>query len=233
MLKKRIIPTLLWDGVQCVKPVAFQRPYRKLGSMEQYIQVMERRNIDELILIDIEATPNKRKPNFVKLRQFCDNLYCPVTYGGGISSLDDISAALNNGADKVVIKSAPINILEKAVHKFGAQAIVAVLDVVWCEQYKILAIDYLQEIGVGEIIITDATLDGTMNGYNGDMIEEAVQRSKVPIIANGGCGSPEHMAAALDAGASAVAAGSMFLYTEETPKSCAKYLSERGYDVRV
>lgn len=232
MLKKRIIPVLLWDGIQCVKPVSFQRPYRKLGSMEQYVQVMERRGIDELIIIDIEATPQKRSPNYVKLRHMADNLFCPLTYGGGIRSLDDISMALNNGADKVTIKTSS-NIIEKAAHKFGSQAIVAVLDVMWCTGYKILAIDYLQKMGAGEIIITDTQLDGTMKGYNLDMIKEAVQRSKIPIIANGGCGEPKHMEQAFDMGASAVAAGSMFLYTEHTPKSCAKCLTEKGHNTRT
>lgn len=230
MLKKRVIPTLLWDGIQCVKPVSFERPYRKLGAMEQYIQVMERRNIDELILIDIEATPQGREPNYDKIRAFCDNLYCPVTYGGGISSLDHISKLLACGADKVAINS-HIEILKPAVEKFGAQAIVGVCDFYpnadgdrYCE--------YLVSQGVGEILLTSMLNDGVMNGYDLNMISE-VSNLPVPLIANGGCGDPEHMEQAFRAGASAVAAGSLFLYTEQTPRSCAKYLNDRGYSVRI
>jgi len=239
MLKHRIIPTLLWDGMQCVKPVSFERPYRKLGTMEQYIRVIETRNVDELIIIDIEATPKGRPPNYVKLRQFCDNLYCPVTYGGGIRTLDDIRNALSNGADKVAIRH-QIDIIPKAVEKFGAQAIVGVID--YCDRRNhptlpMQPIDetsiYLESLGVGEILLTDTQKDGMMEGYNLALIELVSETVDIPVIANGGCGEPKHMLQALEAGASAVAAGSMFLYTEHTPRSCAEQLTEWGCDVRL
>jgi cyclase len=197
---------------------------------------MERRNIDELIIIDIEATPKQIRPNYVKLRQFCDNLYCPVSYGGGISSLDDIRDALNNGADKVCIKDSFYEIVEQAANKFGAQCIVAVLDThtsTTLDEEIIEIAKGMERRGAGEILLTDTQLDGTMIGYNLLLIEKICKAVNIPVIANGGCGSPEHMAQALDAGASAVAAGSMFLYTEHTPKSCAEYLKERGHAVRV
>lgn len=233
MLKNRIITTLLWDGMQCVKPVSFERPYRKLGTMEQYIRVIETRNIDELILIDIEATPKGRPPNYVKLRQFCDNLYCPVTYGGGIRTLDDIRMALENGADKVAIKTEH-NLLDRAAEKFGSQAIVAVMDVDsdWEEEVGLIACNYELK-GAGEILLTNTQLDGTMEGYDLKLIEFVSQALDIPVIANGGCGEPVHMLQALDAGADAVAAGSMFLYTEHTPRSCAEALTEWGCDVRL
>jgi cyclase len=199
--------------------------------MEQYIRVIETRNVDELIILDIEATPKGRPPNYVKLRQFCDNLYCPVTYGGGIRTLDDIRDALSNGADKVAIKT-HLDIIPKAAEKFGSQAIVAVLDnsvetaigcdAAWCEDQ-----------GAGEILLTCRASDGTMDGYNLNLIEHAVMAVDIPVIANGGCGEPVHMLQALEAGASAVAAGSMFLYTEETPRTCAEKLTEWGCNVRL
>lgn len=234
MLKKRIIPILLWDGLQAVKPISFQRPYRKLGSMEQYVQVMERRGIDELIIIDIEATPHKRKPNFVKLRQFCDNLYCPVTYGGGINSLEDISMALNNGADKVAIKTR-IDLLPRAARKFGKQALIYALDTYHNETIEETMCRAVQaeHQGAGEILLTDTLLDGTMTRYNLDLIEAVSEALDIPVISNGGCGEPVHMLQAFEAGASAAAAGSMFLFTEHTPKSCAKQLTEWGADVRI
>jgi len=239
VLKHRIIPTLLWDGVQCVKPVSFERPYRKLGSMEQYIQVMERRNIDELIILDIEATAKNRPPDFDKLRAFCDNLYCPVTYGGGICTLDHIRDALSNGADKVAIRH-QINIIPKAVDKFGAQAIVGVIDYCNRPPHPILPMQtidetaiYLESLGVGEILLTDTQQDGMMEGYNLELIELVTSAVDIPVIANGGCGEPVHMLQALEAGASAVAAGSMFLYTEYTPRDCARDLIEWGQDVRL
>lgn len=236
MLKNRIIPTLLWDGVQCVKPVSFERPYRKLGAMEQYIRVIENRNVDELIIIDIEATPKKRKPNYVRLRQFADNLYCPLTYGGGISTLDDIRDALNNGADKVAIKTNFYELCEKAANKFGSQAIVAVMDIdddTISDEELIFICKKLEERGAGEILLTCVKKDGTLDGYNLSLISLISKNVDIPVIANGGCGRPEDMLEALYVGASAVAAGSMFLYTEHTPRSCAEDLTKWGADVRL
>ena len=232
MLKHRIISVLLTDGNgQCVKPVAFERPYRKLGTMEQYIRVIESRNVDELIIIDIEATAQNREPNFAKLRSWCDNLFCPVTYGGGIRTLDHIRLALENGADKVAIKSIP-GLIPGAVKKFGKQAIVYVMD--WTGQSDpVKWAQYQEHIGSGEILLNDTFLDGTMQGMNTLLIKEVAEAISIPVVALGGCGEPVHMHQALAAGASAVAAGSMFLYTDHTPRSCAEFLSEMGNEVRL
>jgi len=202
--------------------------------MEQYIQVMERRNIDELIILDIEATPKEREPNFVKLRQFCDNLYCPVTYGGGIRTLDHIRTALSSGADKVAIRTCD-DIMREAAEKFGSQAIVAVMDIDSYDGPEILGFfaQMLERMGAGEILLTDVPRDGTLEGYNIELIEAVSDAVDIPVIANGGCGEPVHMLQALEAGASAVAAGSMFLYTEYTPRDCARELIEWGQDVRL
>lgn len=234
MLKHRIIPVLLTDGNgQCVKPVAFERPYRKLGTMEQYIRVIESRNVDELIIIDIEATAQNREPNFAKLRSWCDNLFCPVTYGGGIATLDHIRLALENGADKVVIKNAT-NIVFDAVQKFGAQAIIGVIDFGFQDYFPPDKQAIIWEaLGVGEILLTSKENDGTLTGYELWQIELASDAVDIPVVALGGCGEPAHMHQALAAGASAVAAGSMFLFTEHTPRSCALELAEWGNEVRL
>lgn len=230
MLKKRIITTLLFDEtMQIVKPVAFNRPYRRLGTMMQYIRVIENRNVDELIMIDITATEQKRKPNFEKLREFTTHIFAPVVYGGGISSLDDIRDALNSGADKVAIKTMH-ELIKPASRKFGSQAIVGVVNTYWTGWAWA---KYCEGQGAGEILLTDTNKDGRMNGYNIKMIKNTVENVSIPVIANGGCSSPYDMKEALDCGASAVAAGSLFLFTEHTPRSCAKYLSEKGYEVRV
>ena len=235
ILKHRIITTLLYDETgQVVKPVAFGRPYRRLGTLRQYVRVIENRNIDELILIDITATEQGREPNYATIRGVCDNLYCPVTVGGGVSSLAHIRELLKNGADKVAIKTS-IGITEKAAKKFGSQAIVGVIDFIDSYDDYYYPWSYtraLKDLGVGEILLIDDTLDGTMEGYNLELIKH-VSSVSIPIIACGGCGSPEHMAQALDMGASSVAAGSMFLYTDETPRVCAEYLDRKGYAVRT
>lgn len=235
-LKYRVIPVLLTDGTgQCVKPVAFSRPYRKLGTMEQYIRVMENRNIDELIIIDITASEQQREPNFEKLRSWCDNLFCPVTYGGGISSIRHIETALRNGADKVAIKRNNL-IIEEASRKFGSQAIVGVVDSPDDRFDYIMDISaamMYEEEGAGEILLTGMQYDGKLEGYNQELIHVVTREVSIPVIALGGCGVASDMYMAISNGASAVAAGSMFLYTDITPKDCARMLDELGVPARV
>lgn len=234
-LKHRIIPVLLFDEtLQAVKPVAFERPYRRLGTLMQYIRVLERRNIDELILIDITATEQKREPNYDKIREFTSECYMPVTYGGGISSLDHISKLLNSGADKVAIKTNN-KLIYEASRKFGSQAIVYSLDVIPCTLVND-AINYAESAknnGAGEILVNKTNYDGHMRGYDLMPVKFIAREVKIPVIALGGCGEPAHMAHALKAGASAIAAGSMFLYTEVTPRDCVVYLKEQGFEVRL
>lgn len=243
MLKHRIITTLLFDDtLQCVKPVAFGRPYRRLGPLTQYIKVVERRNVDELILLDICATQNGRAPFFKELSVLCSNIYAPVCYGGSIRSLDDIKMALDHGADKVAIKTKleDLEFIARAAEKFGSQCIVAAVDIKDNRVDSIpniLPIERIFEIlvqyGVGEILLTDTKQDGTLNGYNLDIIRVCSNAVGIPIIANGGAGAPSHMVEAIRAGANAVAAGSMFLYTEFTPKMCAEELHKNNIPVRL
>ena len=113
MLKNRIIVTLLHDGKgNAVKPVSFGVP-RPVGSLAQHIKVQAERDIDELILIDINATREKRTINFDRIAEYASDLYCPLTVGGNICSLEDIRAALNYGADKVILKNALLAIPSK------------------------------------------------------------------------------------------------------------------------
>jgi cyclase len=234
-LKTRIIPILLTDGKgNVVKPVKFERPYRTVGSLMQHIRVMERRNIDELIILDIEATNEGRLIDAERIRDYTKELYCPVTLGGGIRSLGDINTLLSAGADKVAIKT-NYWLVEKAAIKFGSQAIVSVIDI----HPGYVYIDYithakgLERSGAGEILLTDMSKDGTMEGYNTDILYYLCDTLDIPVIVNGGCSGPEDMEKALKHGAHAVAAGSMFLYKDITPRACAKYLKSKGFDMRI
>lgn len=235
MLKHRIIPTLLHDGYgQCVKPVSFKRPYRKLGPMSQYIKVMERRGIDEIILLDIQANSDRRQPQTKDIKELTSNLFCPVTVGGGISTLEHIQNALASGADKVAIKT-NINIIPSAAEKFGSQAIVGVVDVHEHNTLKdaMMYCSKLESMGVGEILLTDIQKDGTLSGYNLDLIRVCSDAVRIPVVSLGGCRDAYNMVEAIRAGASAVAAGSLFLYTDATPQSCAEELHKQGIPVRL
>lgn len=253
MLKTRIIPILLTDGRgNVVKPIKFQRPYRIVGSLMQHTRVMEKRNIDELIILDIEATNEGRLIDAERIKDYTKELYCPVTLGGGIKSLDDINRLLGAGADKVAIQrfymSSPKKV-EKAARKFGSQALTGIINIkeidciYWlCEDSNITdgggfsAHEWAKEMeqcGIGEILLTDTQKDGTLDGYNIGLIENVAASVKIPVIVSGGCSSIEDMAAALRVGAHAVAAGSLFLYQDITPRQCAKELKAMGFNTRI
>ena len=231
MLKTRVIPILLWDGVQAVKTKQFKRPARPVGSMMQHILTMQERDVDELIILDINATREGREPFYNKIELLARQLYCPLTYGGGIYNLDQIKALLNSGVDKVAIKTAFLedpDFIDKAVQKFGAQCITIVIDY-FKDGTGLFPLDF----ECGEILLTSVMHEGMMNGYDIPLITGFSSLFSVPIIANGGAATPQHMLEAIKAGASAVAAGSMFLYTDTTPKDCAKYLTSRGVECRI
>lgn len=242
MLKHRIIPVLLWDGDQVVQSVQFKRPHRKCGSMQQHIRVMETRNIDEIIILDVDATPVGREPLFDKIKEYASQLFCPVTYGGGITKLEHVDKLIKEcGIDKVSINNY-YYLISKVANKYGSQAIVASVDHAFGNpQYEIYNIPLtiegacrqFEQMGAGEVLLTDMDCNGRMKGYHTGLIHAINRNVKIPIVANGGCGKPEHMISAIENGANAVAASSMFLFTEHTPRSCARALQEAGVPVRL
>ena len=235
MLKHRIIPVLLYDYAtkQAVKTVQFKYPGRPVGSMMQHILNYQKRDIDELIVLDYRATIDGREPDYSAVERYASQLYCPLVIGGGVRSIQHIKNLLNSGADKVAIKTAT-HIIPEAVHKFGAQAIIGVLDYQRDHALKKVLIEMAFEFTkVGEVLLTSMDHEGMRGGYDPPVIAHISKLLKCPIIANGGCGKPEHMLEAIQAGADAVAASSMFLFTDTTPKSCAKYLHEAGVPVRL
>ncbi len=246
------MPILLWDGMQAVQSRHFKRPHRPVGSMMQHIETMELRNIDELIILDVEATREGREPSYEAIEEYTSKLFCPLTVGGGVSKLEHIEKLLRSGADKIAINSAVYHnpeFVAEAVQKFGAQAIVASINSVYDHGVNIICSSdgaqtqgiptrdvctLAQELGVGEILLTDVWANGTMEGYNLDCLYECNFASmEIPMIVNGGCGKPEHMLEAMQRGASAVAASSMFLFRDVTPLDCSRYLNDNGFPTRL
>jgi imidazole glycerol-phosphate synthase subunit HisF len=238
MLKVRVIPILLWDARGLCKPIAFQRPGRFVGSLMSAAMLYENRTCDELILLDIDATEYRRAPRFEEVKQFTSKLMCPTTFGGGIRCVEDIRQALMSGADKIVIRShATPSFIADASKRFGSQCIVVAID------YFQHSLGYRQDImqlaksiednGAGEIILTRMDRDGTRSGYDLVTIHEVCSSVKIPVIANGGCSGPPDMLDAIKVGAHAVAASSIFLYSDVTPSQCKEYLAEHGVPVRI
>lgn len=245
-VKVRIIPTILWGGTGAVKGRGFDHS-RSIGSIHDRLRLLEKRDIDELILLDVAATPNNRSPRYEELSRLCDNLFCPVTIGGGVRSIADFSRLFKSGADKVAINTAAIEnpgLIDEASRKFGAQAVSVSIDVKDGVVFSRCGThstgknprDWAAEVeqrGAGEILLTDIERDGMMDGYNLELIHSVASAVSIPVIAAGGAGTYPHLEAAFRAGAHAVASGAMFQFREETPKGAARFLASRGIAARV
>jgi cyclase len=237
MLAKRIIPTLLQRGNTLVKGVGYDS-WRSVGAAQQAMRIHAARGVDELIYLDIAATPEGRGPDFAMVERLTANFYTPITVGGGVRTLDDIKSLLRAGADKVAICTAARNdpkFIQQAAKKFGSQAICVVIECRDRDNPRDIVSDAVRfaKLGAGEIIISRVERDGTMKGYPIDLIGAVSRAVGVPVIASGGCSGYADMLAAIRAGASGVAAGALFLFTDCTPRGAAEYLREHGVEVRL
>lgn len=250
MLKYRVIPTLLWKNLGLVKGIGFDS-WRRVGPVLPAIKVYNLRQVDEIILVDITATSENREPDYESVAEFTDECFVPMTVGGGIRCIDHITKLLRAGADKIAINSRAfddLGLVREAAGRFGSQCIVASIDVHKqpdgsFECYKnsgtvptgkdvIAWAKEMEANGAGEILLTSIERDGTMAGYDLALIRKVSAAVKIPVIASGGCGNYHHMYEAISAsGASAVAASSIFHFTEQTPIEAKKYLA--GYHIPV
>ncbi|MFA7383734.1 MAG: imidazole glycerol phosphate synthase cyclase subunit [Desulfurivibrionaceae bacterium] len=251
MLKVRIMPTLLYRDFELVKGVGFDS-WRGIGSAMQAIRVYNMREVDELIFLDITATREGREPDFELIDDLADECFMPLTVGGGIRSLDDVRRLLDVGADKVAINSEAIRnpvLIYDVARQFGSQCVVVSIDVKRTGRSnevcthsgtKATGVDpvafatEMAKLGAGEILLTSIERDGTMEGYDLELMRQVSEALPIPVIASGGAGSYENFYQALTEGkAAAVAAASMFHFTEQTPLAAKKYLCERGLPVRL
>jgi cyclase len=252
MLKTRIIPTLLFKDLGLVKGIGFDS-WRRVGSVMQTVKVYNMRAVDELVFLDITATREGRSPDLATVDEIADECFMPLTVGGGIRTVDDVRKLLQVGADKVAINSAAVQnpgLIREIAQLFGSQCAVVSIDarrmpdgrhvvfthagsqdtgldpVAWARQ--------AEQMGAGELLLTSVERDGTMTGYDIELIRSVCRAVAIPVIASGGAGSYEHMSQALiDGGASAVAAASIFHFTQQTPLEAKRYLRERHIAVRL
>jgi cyclase len=252
VLKVRVMPTLLYKNFGLVKGVAFDS-WRRVGGVMQAIKVYNMREVDELVFLDITATIEERRPDFPAIDEFADECFMPMTVGGGVRSVDDVERLLKVGADKVAINTGAFDVpglIEEAAQRFGAQCIVAAIDARRLEggryevftaagtrttgQDPVAAARAMAEAGAGEILLTSIDRDGTMQGYDLHLVRSVTQAVNIPVIASGGAGTYHHLLEALTTGgASAVAAASIFHFTEQTPRAAKEYLAQKGILVRL
>ena len=251
MLKTRIMPTLLFKDSTLVKGESYDS-WRTIGFLMQSIKVYNIRQVDELVFFDITATRENRRPDFNLVDDFADECFMPLTVGGGIKDIEDVRKLLAVGADKVSICTAAINnpeLISQIAREFGSQCVVVTIDVKKVNgAYEVYThsgtkptgkepVSIAKEVekrNAGEILLSSVDLDGTMQGYDIDLISKITSEVSIPVIASGGAGNYEHMLRAIkEGGASAVAAGAIFHFTQQTPMEAKKYLRSNGINVRI
>lgn len=233
MGRVRIIPVLLLNKGGLYKTIQFQKP-QYIGDPINAVKIFNEKEADELILLDYSASKEKRPIDFKKIAEIAGEAFMPMAYGGGIRNFEDAQKVFDAGFEKIVLNSIlfdDLSLIDQIAAVYGAQAVVGALDVKknmwgkpqvfaasgsrktgyeplgWCKK--------LEENGVGEIMLNSIDQDGTWKGYDIKLIATLAQTVNVPLIACGGAGQFDDFRGAIRAGASAVAAGSMFVYQKK------------------
>ena len=254
MLTRRIIPCFDIDRGRVVKGISFVE-LRDAGDPVELAKLYDREGADELVFLDITASSDDRSTVYDMVAATADQVFIPFTVGGGIRSASDMKMMLELGAEKVSINTSAIqtpDLINEGAYRFGSQAVVVAIDARrvpgkpgrW-EVYThggrkptgLDAVTWAQEAarrGAGELLVTSMDSDGHQKGYDLAMLRAISEAVTVPLIASGGAGGPEHMAAALIEGkADAVLAASIFHFGTYSIRQVKEYLAARGIPVRL
>ncbi len=255
MLAKRVIPCLDVDQGRVVKGTNFVN-LRDAGDPVEVAARYEQEGADELVFLDITASHEGRDIMLDVVRRTAEQIFMPLTVGGGVRTIDDIRALLNAGSDKVSINSAACrdpDFVRQAARRFGSQCIVVNIDpkrmvrdgrevfevhihggriptgreaVAWARQ--------VEALGAGEIVLTSMDCDGTCDGYDLEITAAVSDAVTIPVVASGGAGKPEHLAdAILEGHADAVLAASIFHFGQYTIHETKEFMASRGIPVRI
>ena len=223
--------------------------WRSVGTAEAAARLFNKRDVDELMLLDVTASRQNRHVSFDLIRVFAEVLEIPFSVGGGIDSLDIASECLKQGAEKVVIGAAwhkNPTLIKQLSQVFGDQAVVVTLDVFSLDPFCLYVnqepikqdlsledvVTQLTNNGAGEILLQSVAHDGKMNGMNLEVIENVSSYTTIPIVASSGAGRKEDFLSAIKSGASSVAAGAIFQFTQTTPRIVHDYLESSQIRVR-
>lgn len=250
-LTRRIIPCLDVAGGRVVKGVRFQ-DLADQGDPAECALRYDEQGADEIVFLDISAAPEGRDTDLDWVRRSAEQVFIPLTVGGGVRQVDDARRLLLAGADKVAVNTAAVRrpeLLGELAERFGSQCVVLSVDarrrpdggweVVTHGGRTSTGLDALEwlrrgvESGAGEILLTSIDSDGTREGYDLPLLAAASAAVPVPVIASGGAGSVDHLAAALDAGAAAVLAASIFHQGTLTVGEVKEQLAARGFAMRL
>jgi cyclase len=248
MSKLRIIPTILTDGMTVVKGKNFNN-WRTVGNVQAIAMLYAKRDVDELMFLDVTARKNGNRISVELVKIFSNHLNIPFSVGGGINTIEEATEYFRNGAEKVVLGTSAVqnpDLIKAIASKFGSQAVIVSVDLQQKGSESIMqnsgttvaeitATEFVEisiSNGAGELLIQNVENDGEMKGYDTDTIASIRAITTLPIIASSGCGGAKHAIQAVEAGANAIAVGSLFQFTEETPKSLHRDLEMLGISLR-
>lgn len=226
----RVIPVLLLDKGGIYKTVKFKNPVY-IGDPLNAVKIFNDKEVDELIFLDINASGQKREPDYDYLASIAGECFMPLCYGGAVSDIAQIKKLIFSGIEKVAINSHALSnpeFVREASDKFGSSTIVISIDVTKniFGKYQVYnknkvktkfsdpiqMAEEMNKLGAGEILVNSVDRDGMMKGFDTEMIKRISSAVDIPVVACGGAGNPKHFKPVIDAGASAIAAGSMFVF---------------------
>lgn len=242
-LEPRVIPCLLLSGSQLVKTRRFAEP-TYVGDPVNVLSIFNSFEVDEIVLLDIDGASRRAPAPLDRLRQYAEECFIPLAYGGGLTTIEQMRAVLAAGYEKVVVNTLLAeepSVVREAAAVFGSQAVVASIDVVARDGAYAVVVrggtaevgaapvawaTRAAELGVGEILLTNVDAEGTMEGFDLELIRDVAGAVEVPVIAHGGAGRRAHLRGpVIEAGASAVAAGSLFVFQRSRDSVLINYPS--------
>lgn len=248
MRRIRVIPTLLISNGGLVKGKKFKN-HEYVGDPINVVKIFNDKEVDELAIIDISSTKQKKEPNLKQIAEVASEAFMPLSYGGGITRMDQVDQILYCGIEKIILNSAAIfypDLITQISNKYGSQSVIISVDIRrdwWgrsfvytlcgeCNTKKdpLKFIKECEDRGAGEILLTSINNEGTYAGYDLTSIKTISDSISIPVIANGGAGSVIDMKDAILNGASAVAAGNMFIYRRPHNAVLVNYLSKNDIE---
>lgn len=230
MLRTRVIPCLLLRGNTLVKTVKFNK-FEYIGDPLNTCRIFNELEVDEMAILDITASKENRGPNFKVLESLVSECFMPLSYGGGITKLEEAQRLFYTGFEKVILNSSVFsnpNLIDQIANIYGTQSIIVSVDVKkdFFGKYQVYShsgskkekvnlyewIKFVEDQGAGEILLTSIDKEGTWSGFETDLIKNVAGITKIPVIAHGGAGSIEDIGVAVKSGASAVGLGSMVTF---------------------
>jgi cyclase len=230
MLRTRVIPCLLLKGGGLVKTIGFKNP-SYVGDPINAVRIFSEKEVDELVLLDIEASKFGREPDYEQIRDIVSEAFMPVGYGGGVTMLAQARRLAGVGVEKIIVDHsaiADLGLVREIADSLGSQSTVVAVDVKrnWRGQYRVYdavagtitdkdAVEHMREAvaaGAGEVFVNDVVRDGTGKGYDIELVRRVAESVDVPVVVCGGAAALDDLREAAAAGASGVAAGSMFVY---------------------